>query len=81
MSDNKSITGRYLGLFFLGCFLFSYPVLTIFNLPGCVFGIPLFFFYFFTAWLALIIFIIICGKISNATEHEQTGDNNAKKSH
>jgi hypothetical protein len=61
MLDNRSITGRYIGLFLLGCFGFSYPVLTIFNLPGIMFGIPLFFFYIFTAWSVLIVFILFCG--------------------
>ena len=45
MLKNRSITGRYIGLFLFGCFLFSYPVLTLFNLPDCVLGIPLFFLY------------------------------------
>jgi hypothetical protein len=63
MRDNRSITGRYIGLFLFGCFLFSYPVLTIFNLSGVIFGIPLFFFYIFTAWSGLIVFILFCGKI------------------
>jgi hypothetical protein len=63
MPDNRSMTGRYTGLFLLGCFLFCYPVLTIFNLPSRLFGIPLFFFYIFAAWTVLIILIIFCGKI------------------
>ncbi|MBT3387965.1 MAG: hypothetical protein HN417_08530 [Desulfobacula sp.] len=63
MLENKSITGRYVGLFLFGCFLFSYPVLTLFNLEKNLFGIPLFFFYIFTAWSVLILFIIFCGKI------------------
>lgn len=60
MLDNRSMTGRYTGLFLLGCFLFSYPVLTVFNRAFCLFGIPLFFFYLFTAWSILIVFILLC---------------------
>jgi len=64
MLNNKSITGRYIGLFLLGCFLFSYPVLTLFNLEKYLFGIPLFFLYLFSAWFVLIVFIILSGMIS-----------------
>ena len=65
MLDNRSLTGRYAGLFLLGCFLFCYPVLTIFNLEESLFGIPLLFLYIFTAWSVLIILIVLCGKIRN----------------
>ncbi|MCK5836741.1 MAG: hypothetical protein KAH09_05705 [Desulfobacula sp.] len=64
MRDNTSIRARYTGLFLLGWFLFSYPVLTLFNLPVCLFGIPLFFLYVFTAWSVLIVLIVFCGKLS-----------------
>jgi hypothetical protein len=64
MRDNTSINGRYTGLFLLGLFLFSYPVLTLFNQPTCLFGIPLFFLYIFTAWSVLIVLIVFCGKFS-----------------
>lgn len=82
MLDNRSITGRYIGLFLLGCFLFCYPVLTIFNLPYCLFGIPLFFFYLFTAWTVLIIFIIFCTNISDTFQSSgvDTGVNKGKQS-
>ena len=82
MLDNRSITGRYIGLFLLGCFLFCYPVLTIFNLPYCLLGIPLFFFYLFTAWSVLIIFIIFCTKIPDTFQSSgaDTAGNNEKQS-
>ena len=63
MLKSRSITARYLALFLFGCFLFSYPVLTIFNLDKTLFGIPLFFLYFFFAWLVLNILIFFCGNI------------------
>ena len=62
MPDNRSKSGRFVGLFLLGGFLFSYPVLTLFNLEDRLFGIPLLFFYLFFAWMVLIIFTIACGK-------------------
>ncbi len=63
MLNSRSITGRYVGLFLVGGFLFSYPVLTVFNLNFQLFGIPLFFFYIFFAWSVLIVLIFVCGKI------------------
>ena len=53
---NRSwITGqRLVGLFLLGCVLFNYPLLFVFNLPLEIFGIPLLYAYLFTAWAALI---------------------------
>lgn len=67
MIDDRTITGRYLGLFLLGCFLFSYPVITIFNLPKQVLGIPLFFFYLFAAWLVLVLLILMLGRHPDTT--------------
>ncbi|MBC8438310.1 MAG: hypothetical protein H8D87_01295 [Deltaproteobacteria bacterium] len=82
MLDNRSMTGRYIGLFLLGCFLFSYPVLTLFNLEVRLFGIPLFFFYVFTAWSVLILFIIFCGKIPDMVHPSEpdSAGNNLKQS-
>ena len=70
MLENRSITNRYVGLFLLGCFLFSYPILTLFNREDNVFGIPLFFFYIFTAWSVLIVFVIVLGMIPEPDTHE-----------
>lgn len=66
MLDTKSITGRHIGLFLFGCFLFCYPVLTIFNLPLRLFGIPLLFLYLFIAWSVLIVFIVFCAKFPDS---------------
>lgn len=63
MLDNRSITGRYVGLFLLGWLLFSYPVLTIFNSDTLFLGIPLLFLYIFLAWLISIAGIAFSTKI------------------
>jgi hypothetical protein len=68
MLESKPITGRYVGLFLLGCFLFSYPVLTIFNLDTRLFGIPLFFISIFFAWFVSIIFIVLSMVIPEKTQ-------------
>ena len=42
------------GLFLLGCLLFNYPLLAIFNVPGTVLGVPVIYAYLFFAWALLI---------------------------
>jgi hypothetical protein len=59
MIDEKSKTSRFVGLFFLGNFLFCYPVLTLFNSNIMILGIPIFFLFFFLAWLGLISLMIV----------------------
>lgn len=45
---------RLVGLFLLGCVLFNYPLLDLFNRPIHLFGIPLLYLYVFVAWTLLI---------------------------
>ena len=45
---------RHLALFLLGLVLLSPPLLSIFDGPGWLFGIPLLYIYLFAAWGALI---------------------------
>ena len=45
---------RHLALFLLGLVLLSPPLLSIFNGPGWLFGIPLLYIYLFAAWGTLI---------------------------
>ncbi len=46
-------------LFLVGCLLFSYPILHIFNRDGFMLGIPILYIYTFTSWAALIGLTII----------------------
>jgi hypothetical protein len=45
---------RLLGLFLLGCLLFSYPMVMLFNIRTSVLGVPLLYAYLFAAWALLI---------------------------
>jgi hypothetical protein len=47
-------TARLVALAILGCLLFNYPILALFNRPAMVFGIPVLYAWIFGAWLALI---------------------------
>jgi hypothetical protein len=48
---------RLVGLFLLGCLLFNYPLLAIFNVRATVLGIPLLYGYLFCAWALLIVLV------------------------
>ena len=45
---------RLIALFVLGCLLFNYPILSLFNVPAEVFGVPVLYAYIFVAWTLLI---------------------------
>jgi hypothetical protein len=50
---------RLVAVFLLGCLLFSYPILALFNIGGTVFGIPLLYAYLFAVWAMLIVLMIL----------------------
>ena len=53
--DNFEIKGqRLIALSMLGCLLFNYPVLALFNRPATAFGIPVLYVFIFAAWILLI---------------------------
>lgn len=54
MALGEEQSQRLVGLFVLGCLLFSYPLLALFNVGGTVFGVPLLYAWLFGAWTALI---------------------------
>ena len=50
---------RLAALFLLGNLLFNYPLLSLFNQPGLVLGIPVLYGYVFAAWALLIALLAI----------------------
>jgi hypothetical protein len=46
-----------IAVFLLGCLLFSYPLLALFNVHASVAGVPLLYAYLFVAWAGLIALI------------------------
>jgi hypothetical protein len=48
---------RVIAVFLLGCLLFSYPLLALFDVPASVAGVPLLYAYLFVAWAGLIVLI------------------------
>jgi hypothetical protein len=45
---------RLVGIFLLGCLLFNYPMLALFNVRATILGVPLLYAYLFVAWALLI---------------------------
>jgi hypothetical protein len=50
---------RLLALFLLGCLLFNYPLVALFNARATVAGIPMLYAYLFTAWALLIALVAV----------------------
>lgn len=48
-------TARLAALAMLGCLLFNYPILALFNRPVAYFGIPALYAWIFGAWTVLIV--------------------------
>jgi predicted permease len=54
MYRSRLTTQRLAAIFLLGCLLFNYPVLALFNKAAAVFGVPVLVAYIFLAWLGFI---------------------------
>jgi len=48
---------RLVALFALGLLLFSPPLLSLFNAPSNVLGVPLLYLYLFASWITLVILV------------------------
>ncbi len=54
MEDFEGRGQRMIALCMLGCVLFNYPIMALFNVPGSLFGVPALYAYIFAAWALLI---------------------------
>jgi len=59
MSESERRTPRLIALCLLGCLLFNYPILALFNVPGALLGIPVLYAYIFSAWALLIVLMAL----------------------
>ena len=55
MTKSSRRGSRLVALFLLGCLLFNYPLLMLFNVQAAIFGIPVLYAYLFSAWALLIV--------------------------
>ena len=75
MTPNARKNKRLVGLFLLGCVLFNYPLLSLFNLKILIFGVPLLFFYVFTGWTLLILLAAIATKTRRQKSSKPSAQN------
>ena len=54
MQEHERKGQRLIALFILGCLLFNYPVLSLFNVADEAFGVPVLYVYIFVAWGLLV---------------------------
>ena len=54
MQDSQRRAHRMIALCMLGCVLFNFPVLALFNVPSTLLGVPVLYAYIFIAWTLLI---------------------------
>jgi hypothetical protein len=54
MQESEAKDQRLIALFILGCLLFNYPVLSLFNVPAEALGVPVLYAYIFVAWALLV---------------------------
>jgi hypothetical protein len=59
MSVEANRTKRLIGLFLLGYLIFNPPLITLFDLPALVWGIPLLYVYIFGAWVLIILLVAL----------------------
>lgn len=57
MYRSRLTAQRLAAVFLLGCLLFNYPLLALFNKTAAVFGIPVLYAYIFVAWLGFILLV------------------------
>jgi hypothetical protein len=55
---------RFVAVFLLGCVVFNYPFLYLFNTRGEIFGVPLLYAYIFMAWAAVVLLLALVAERS-----------------
>lgn len=59
MTAETNRRNRLIALFLFGYLLLNYPIISLFNLPRMVWGIPMLFGYIFGVWLLLIVLTML----------------------
>lgn len=54
MGPHRDFSQRLVAVFLMGCLLFCWPLLAVFNVPATFWGLPVLYLYLFAAWLVLI---------------------------
>jgi len=59
MTNRAEVNQRLVSIFLLGCLLFTFPLLSMFNSVDSLFGIPVLYAYLFAAWALLIVLMAL----------------------
>jgi len=70
MDSKNRKSMQLVGVFFLGCVLFNYPILTLFNIDVFVLGLPLFYICLFVGWAVLIVLILLITETGKKSRNE-----------
>jgi len=62
MKSSRSRAQRFTYLFIVGVLAFNYPLLSLFDLPRRIFGVPLLYVYIFVVWALLIVLVGVTAK-------------------
>ena len=54
MNDFENKGQRFVALCLFGMLLFNYPILSLFNVSGTLFGVPILYAYLFIVWAVMI---------------------------
>jgi hypothetical protein len=73
MMRQSKLNKRLVALFLLGCVLFNYPVLSLFDFEIPIFGLPLLLVYIFGAW-CLLIGLTALATMFRSNEHKYDSD-------
>ncbi len=71
MIRSRMTSERLASLFLLGVLLFNPPLLSIFDFPDYVLGIPVLYIYLFTAWAVLVVLMALTIESAAATEEAE----------
>ena len=70
-SKNRKVM-KLVGVFFLGCVFFNYPILSLFNINAFLMGLPLFYICLFSGWAIIILFILIITETGRQQSHSDS---------
>lgn len=74
MTFDKEKSRRLTGLFLFVVILYNYPILSLFNIPESISGIPVLYLYLFFVWILSIILVVIINKYPQTTEFPDIRD-------
>ena len=74
-ATEKSLRERLLALAIFGVLAFNYPLLSLFDRPALVWGIPLLYLYLFSVWALLLLLLYRVMRRTTAAPGPETGDN------